>query len=70
MNCISAILLFPEAGIQNPGVPVLSSHLNAELARMGNLIREDYRSYFALDDEDNDYWVHYNQSLLQHYPIG
>ncbi|MCR4818506.1 MAG: GntR family transcriptional regulator [Fretibacterium sp.] len=51
-------------------VPVLSSHLNAGLARMGNLIREDYRSYFALDDEDNDYWVHYNQSLLQHYPIG
>ncbi len=44
-------------------VPVLSAHLNAGLARMGNLIREDYRSYFIFDEEDNDYWVRYNQEL-------
>jgi len=44
-------------------VPILSRHLNAGLARMGNLIREDYRSYFILDEEDNDYWVRYTQSL-------
>ena len=46
-------------------VPVLSKHLNAGLARMGNLIREDYRSYFILDEENNDYWVSYNQTLAQ-----
>lgn len=44
-------------------VPVLSTHLNAGLARMGNLIRGDYRSYFVLDEEDNEYWVEYNQKL-------
>ena len=47
-------------------VPILSKHLNAGLARMGNLIREDYRSYFILDEPDNDYWVAYNQRLAQH----
>lgn len=46
-------------------VPILSSHLNAGLARMGNLIREDYRNYFVLDEEDNTYWVEYNQRLIQ-----
>lgn len=46
-------------------VPILSTHLNAGLARMGNLIREDYRDYFVLDEEDNDYWVRYNQNLIQ-----
>jgi len=44
-------------------VPILSTHLNAGLARMGNLIRGDYRSYFVLDEEDNEYWVGYNQKL-------
>lgn len=46
-------------------VPILSSHLNAGLARMGNLIREDYRNYFVLDEEDNGYWVEYNHRLIQ-----
>lgn len=46
-------------------VPILSTHLNAGLARMGNLIREDYRSYFVLDEEDNEYWVRYTQKLSQ-----
>ena len=46
-------------------VPILSSHLNAGLARMGNLIREDYRHYFVLDEEDNGYWVEYNHRLIQ-----
>ncbi len=46
-------------------VPVLSGHLNAGLARMGNLIREDYRSYFILDEADNDYWVAYNRLLAR-----
>ena len=46
-------------------VPILSSHLNAGLARMGNLILEDYRSYFVLDETDNEYWVAYNQKLIQ-----
>ncbi len=44
-------------------VPVLSSHLNAGLARMGNLIREDYQNFFILDEEDNDYWVRYTEKL-------
>ena len=44
-------------------IPILSAHLNAGLARMGNLIREEYRSYFVLDEEDNDYWVRYNLEL-------
>lgn len=47
-------------------VPILSTHLNAGLARMGNLIRGDYRSYFVLDEEDNEYWVRYNQKLSQY----
>ena len=47
-------------------VPILSKHLNAGLARMGNLIREDYRGYFILDEADNEYWVGYNQQLAQH----
>ncbi len=47
-------------------VPILSRHLNAGLARMGNLIREDYRNYFILDEEDNDFWVSYNQKLSEH----
>ena len=46
-------------------VPILSSHLNAGLARMGNLIREDYRNFFVLDEEDNGYWVEYNHRLIQ-----
>ena len=45
-------------------IPLLSRHLNAGLARMGNLIREDYRSYFILDEEDHDYWVRYTQQLI------
>ena len=44
-------------------VPILSRHLNAGLARMGNLIREEYRSYFILDEADNDFWVDYNRRL-------
>ena len=44
-------------------VPILSRHLNAGLARMGNLILEEYRSFFVLDEEDNDYWVKYNEIL-------
>lgn len=44
-------------------VPILSRHLNAGLARMGNLILEEYRSFFVLDEEDNDYWVKYNETL-------
>ena len=47
-------------------VPILSRHLNAGLARMGNLIREDYRSYFILDEGDNDFWVDYNRRLLEY----
>ncbi len=47
-------------------VPILSRHLNAGLARMGNLIREDYRNYFILDEEDNDFWVSYNQKLSEY----
>lgn len=43
--------------------PILSSHLNAGLRRMGNLIRTDYKQYFILDDEDNSYWVDYNRKL-------
>ena len=46
-------------------VQILSSHLNAGLARMGNLIREDYRNFFVLDEEDNGYWVEYNHRLIQ-----
>ncbi len=44
-------------------VPVLSSHLNAGLKRMGYLIRGDYNSYFVLDEDDNRYWVDYNSKL-------
>ena len=43
--------------------PILSEHLNAGLARMGNLIRTDYKQYFILDDQDNDYWVSYNKKI-------
>lgn len=46
-------------------VPILSTHLNAGLARMGNLNLADYRGYFILDEEDNNYWVEYNQKLCQ-----
>ena len=44
-------------------VPILSVHLNAGLARMGNLIRNDYKEYFTLDEENNEYWVNYNAKL-------
>ncbi len=44
-------------------VPILSAHLNAGLARMGQLIREEYRPYFMLNEEDNAYWVGYNREL-------
>lgn len=43
--------------------PILSSHLNAGLARMGNLIRTEYKQYFVLDEADNEYWVDYNKKL-------
>ena len=43
--------------------PILSSHLNAGLARMGNLIRTDYKQYFVLDEKDNEYWVNYNEKF-------
>ncbi len=46
-------------------VPILSTHLNAGLARMGNLIREEYRNYFVLDETDNEYWVRYNLALRE-----
>ena len=45
--------------------PVLSEHLNAGLVRMGNLIREEYRPYFILDEAENDYWVRSNQALAK-----
>ena len=48
-------------------IPILSSHLNAGLARMGNLIPEDHRSYFNIDEDDNTYWVRYNQELQLKY---
>lgn len=44
-------------------VPILSVHLNAGLARMGNLIMNDYKEYFAYDEENNEYWVNYNANL-------
>ncbi len=46
-------------------VPILSVHLNAGLARMGNLIRNDYKEYFDLDEENNEYWVNYNAKLVR-----
>ena len=42
-------------GKKDQVVPVLSAHLNAGLARMGNLIREDYQNYFVQDEADKDY---------------
>ena len=47
-------------------VPILSKHLNAGLARMGNLIREDYRGYFILDEADNDYSLRKPAAKVQH----
>lgn len=44
-------------------VPILSSHLNAGLRRMGNLLKTDYKQYFILNEKDNDYWVEYNKKL-------
>ncbi len=44
-------------------IPVLTTHLNAGLKRMGYLIRGDYNSYFVLDEADNKYWVDYNAKL-------
>ena len=52
-------------GKKDQVVPILSAHLNAGLARMGNPIREDYQKYFVLDEGDKDYWVQYNRSLLE-----
>ena len=52
-------------GKKDQVVPVLSAHLNAGLARMGNLIREDYQNYFVQDEADKDYWVQYNRTLLK-----
>ncbi len=52
-------------GRQDAVMPILSIHLNAGLARMGNLIREEYRDYFVLDEEDNEYWVRYNRALQE-----
>lgn len=46
-------------------VPLLSGHLNAGLARMGDLIREEYRHYFVLDEEDNEYWVEHNRRMME-----
>ncbi len=45
-------------------IPVLTTHLNAGLKRMGYLIRGDYNSYFVLDEADNKYWVDYNARLV------
>ena len=52
-------------GKKDQVVPILSAHLNAGLARMGNLIREDYQNYFVQDEADKDYWVQYNRTLLK-----
>ena len=52
-------------GDSNSITPILSSHLNAGLARMGNLIRTDYKQYFVLDDKDNEYWLLYNEKLAK-----
>ena len=52
-------------GDSNSITPILSSHLNAGLARMGNLIRTDYKQYFVLDEKDNEYWLSYNEKLLK-----
>jgi hypothetical protein len=46
-------------------VPCLSRHLNAGLKRMGNIIQEEYREYFILNEEDNAFWVQYNQKLKE-----
>ena len=43
--------------------PILSSHLNAGLRRMGNLIRTEYKQYFILDEDDNTYWAGYNKRI-------
>ena len=32
---------------------------------MGNLIRNDYKEYFTLDEENNEYWVNYNAKLVR-----
>ncbi len=45
-------------------VPILSSHLNAGLARMGDLNQDDYQDYFDMDEEDNKYWMNYNRNLI------
>ena len=52
-------------GKKDQVVPILAAHLNAGLARMGNLIREDYQNYFVQDEADKDYWVQYNRTLLK-----
>lgn len=44
-------------------IPILSSHLNAGLRRMGNLIHTEYKQYFILDEDDNAYWVGYNKRI-------
>jgi len=44
-------------------VPILATHLNAGLARMGDLIREDYKEYFTFDEQENAYWVEYSRKL-------
>lgn len=44
-------------------VPILATHLNAGLARMGDLIREDYKEYFTFDEQENAYWVKYSRKL-------
>lgn len=50
-------------GDKNQIAPILSSHLNAGLRRMGNLIRTEYKQYFIFDEDDNKYWVEYNKKL-------
>ncbi len=63
------LLTIIREGRDDQVVQLLSTHLNAGLARMGNLIREDYRGYFIFDEEDNDYWVKYTRALMS-FPGG
>ena len=51
-------------------VPVLSSHLNAGLRRMGNLIQTEYKQYFGYDEMQNEYWVKYFEKLSKRELLG
>ncbi|MCR5760397.1 MAG: GntR family transcriptional regulator [Sphaerochaetaceae bacterium] len=46
-------------------VPILTSHLNAGLKRMGYPIRDDYKAYFIQDENVDKYWQDYNAELIK-----